>query len=188
MTNALTLAQFIAAQPLKDVREERFAQLVAAGQHCETAYHECGWLGDKGNAMQMAIRSRVRDRIESLRQVRIEIQAEAALETAKKLKIDEEWIVSRLAENAQIAMGEKPVKMRIVQKQSGDVIEVEVTQREGAVANQALTLLGKNIGMWTEKLEIRAGGLDDLDDRQRQNLRIAVEQELASRAGGADPA
>jgi len=73
--------------------------------------------------------------------------AEGKAKTAQKLDISREWILTKLRTNALRSLQEEPVYDR-----EGN--ETGVFQYAGNVANKALELLGKNVGMFSDKLEV----------------------------------
>lgn len=74
-----------------------------------------------------------------------EIQARRA-KVADKLDISATWILAKLRTNALRALQEEPVYDK-------DGNETGVFQYAGNVANKALELLGKNAGMFTDKVD-----------------------------------
>lgn len=73
--------------------------------------------------------------------------AEGQKKIAKKLEITQEWVLTRLRENVERAMQVEPVLDR-----EGKAIG-EYTYA-GSVANGALTLLGKHLGMFVDRQDI----------------------------------
>lgn len=73
--------------------------------------------------------------------------AAAQTKTAEKLDISREWILSTLKANVERAMQSEAVLDR-----EGN--ETGVYQYQGNVANKALELLGKQQGMFTDKVEL----------------------------------
>ncbi len=89
--------------------------------------------------------------------------AEAMQERSKRTEIDQDWIVERLVENVGRAMQ-----------------VVDVTDREGnpagkytyqgAVANKALELLGRHLGMFTDNLNL-GGSLNVTHEEALEKLK-----------------
>jgi phage terminase small subunit len=67
-------------------------------------------------------------------------------ERAERLEITQDYVLTRLRENVERAMQAEPVRDR-----EGNLTGEYVYA--GAVANQALTLLGKHLGMFGDKQE-----------------------------------
>ncbi len=80
---------------------------------------------------------------------------EAMAARSERTKADQDWIVERLVENVERAMQLEPVTDR-----EGKPVGEHVYQ--GNVANKALELLGKHLGMFTDKLKLEGDFLDDL--------------------------
>src|SRR5262245_35626956 len=61
--------------------------------------------------------------------------------------LDRQWVLTRLMENAEVALGKKTIKARVPRKDkdSGkvEVSDIEVTAHDAAAANRALELLGR---------------------------------------------
>lgn len=101
--------------------------------------------------------------------------------------IDKAWIISMLARNARIAMGDEKIKTTIVGK-DGATLDLEISDRDAAAANKALELLGKTaeIRMFVEQHEHgKAGDFSTMTDEQlrREILREAEkigDHEIAS--------
>ena len=66
--------------------------------------------------------------------------------------ISREQVIADLAESVEIALGRKPAKRSVWR--SGRLIEIEVFERNPAVAARALELLGKELGMFKDRHEI----------------------------------
>jgi phage terminase small subunit len=79
------------AQPLKNQRHERFAQLIAKGKPASTAYIEAGYspAGAEPNGSKLIRNNKVAARIEHLKQT-----------AAEKSLISAEWVLERLQAEA----------------------------------------------------------------------------------------
>lgn len=81
---------------------------------------------------------------------------------ADKAVLTEEWVISRLMTNVERAMQAEAVR-------NGDGEASGEYKYEGNVANRALELLGKKLGIFVEKVDLNAThsglGDDDLDAR-----------------------
>jgi len=66
---------------------------------------------------------------------------------ADKAVLNREWVLTRLMENAEVALGKKTIKVRVARKDKdrGQVEEstLEVSAHDAAAANRALELLGR---------------------------------------------
>jgi hypothetical protein len=99
--------------------------------------------------------------------------------------IDKAWIISMLARNARIAMGDEKIKMMIADKNSeAGVKEVEISDRDAAAANKALELLGKTaeIRMFVEQHEHgKAGDFSTMTDEQLRREIINAAEKIGDR-------
>jgi len=73
--------------------------------------------------------------------------AEARSERKERTQIKQDWVLEKLKENVERAMQEREVKDK-------DGVGIGEYQYEGNVANRALQLLGKHLGMFVERHEV----------------------------------
>lgn len=123
---------------LKNQRHELFAQSIAKGKTADEAYQEAGYKPNRGNAATLKANQSISDRVQELKD-----------KAAEKVKIDIAWVLDRLVENVDRALQKKPVLEMVdgVWEESGE------WKYEGNVANKALELLGKHLGMFVDKVE-----------------------------------
>lgn len=129
---------------LENVRHEKFARLVAAGDPASRAYIEAGYkaatdTAARANGARLIANDSVASRI-------AEIRAELEQAAQKAAAVTKEWIVEKLRENALRALQAEPVR-----DSKGNPTGEYAYQ--GNVANRALELLGKEIGMFVERSE-----------------------------------
>ena len=74
--------------------------------------------------------------------------AELDAETVKRAKIDADWIIDKLVQNALKGAQAVPVL-------DSEGKETGTFTYQGAVVNRALELLGRNYGLFTERVEVR---------------------------------
>lgn len=132
-------ALLIAMPQLDNARHERFARLVAAGDPACRAYIEAGYKAANdavawANGARLIGNDRVASRV-------AEIRAELEQAAQKAATVTKEWVVEKLRENVLRAMQAQPV----VDREGNPTGEYRY---EGNVANRALELLGKEIGMF----------------------------------------
>lgn len=98
---------------------------------------------------------------------------------AEKAILDRAWVLERLMRNAQIAMGEKTVSLKMAVKDKG-IVEGEVHDRDGSVANKALELLGKvpELALWVDRIE--HGGVGDFRQMSKDELADFIRGETAA--------
>jgi hypothetical protein len=91
-------------------------------------------------------RAGIRERVAEILQEREQIDAEGTKLAIERTAIDKEWVIERLRENVERAMQAQPVIDRAGNPTGSYVYN-------GAAANRALELLGKELGMFIERRE-----------------------------------
>jgi phage terminase small subunit len=129
---------------MDNARQERFAQEVVGGKSVPDAYALAGYKEDRKNAAALRRRIPVSRRITELLTARDEREAIANERSIEKLALSKEWVLSRLKENVERAMEAVEIKDS-EGRPSG-------FKYEGTVANRALELLGRHVGLFIEKL------------------------------------
>jgi phage terminase small subunit len=135
---------------LRNPRYERFAYGLAEGKPAYQAYIDAGFA--KAGAAQSASRllksqrAGIRERVAEILQEREQIDAEGTKLAIERTAIDKEWVIERLRENVERAMQAQPVLDRAGNPTGSYVYN-------GAAANRALELLGKELGMFIERRE-----------------------------------
>jgi phage terminase small subunit len=128
-------------RPLTNGKYEHFAHLIAKGESPSKAYVLCGY--SSNGALQSGNRllrnPNVSARVQMLKAAVSERQVE-------KIAVDRAWVISMLIENVKRAMQVEPLRDR-----EGNPIGQYSYQ--GGVANKALELLGKEIGMFQTTCE-----------------------------------
>jgi len=119
---------------LNNQRHELFAQELAKGKSADEAYVLAGFKANRGNASVLKAKQNISKRVE-------EIQARAAADVG----LSKKWVIEKLISNVERAMQAEEIK-----DANGGTGEYKY---EGSVANKALELLGKEIGMFKEKVE-----------------------------------
>jgi phage terminase small subunit len=159
--------------PLANGKHEHFAQLVARGESPAKAYVLCGYSpnGALQSGNRLLRKAGVSARIEELKRAVSERQIE-------KTALDRAWVVAMLVDNVKRAMQVEPVRDRDG-KPSGQ------HTYQGGVANRALELLGKELGMFQQKDE------NSMDAQEMITLlsegRRRVAEEKAEREASGDP-
>lgn len=148
--------------PLKNARHERFAQALAMGRSKCDAYADAGFKYHGGNAAALAKKSDIQKRVAEL----LAWGEKSVDSSVTKAAISKEWVIDKLRSIAE----------RCVEVAEGKKLDA-------AGANRALELLGRELGMFVERREVKHGTIDDLDSAARDELLSAIDRELASRAG-----
>jgi phage terminase small subunit len=159
---------------LPNARHERFAQAIADGQTAGVAYtaagYACGPQKARGHGHRLRTREDVETRIADLLRARERI-AEKGMERAiEQTALTKAWVLEKLRMNAERALQERPV----LDKDGNPTGEYRY---EGAVANRALELLGRSLGIFIERSEQGKPGDfahlsdEELDAQMTQRLR-----------------
>jgi phage terminase small subunit len=127
---------------LDNSKHERFAQLVAGGATYTDAAQTVGY-SEKRAASQGSVLAKNRKIAERIAELRERVADQAASSAG----ISKGWVLERLVENANRAMQAEAVR----DKDGGTTGEYRY---EGSVANKALELIGKELGMFVEKKEV----------------------------------
>lgn len=167
---------FIAKQPGHNrltKRQEAFVSLVLSGLTATEAYRQAGYTtatmkpGTLWTAACMLMQnSKVAERLEHARRLQ-----EKKTDDISALR--REWVLSRLMRNARVALGEE--RLKIAKTVKGEVVEVEVSAVDQSAANRALELLGKELRMFKDQIEI--GGPGDFEALSDAELRRYVTEE-----------
>jgi hypothetical protein len=166
-------------------KRETFCQHVASGMGGTEAAKAAGYgKAAAVRASELMRKPPIIERITELRRLVasriIEKVAEAESEVIERIAIDKAWVLGQLVENVETAKQAKPVTI--------DGIEVGIYKQNLAAANRALELLGKELGMFVERHEIRTGSIfPDLTDEQLDAAIVAARALVAAQAPGAGP-
>lgn len=155
---------------LKNAKHERFAQELAKGADCAQAYVTAGFRPNPGNARRLRADEAVLKRIEALLSEREAVHAQATAITIEKAGLTKQWIIERLQENVERSMQAIAVK-----DAKGE--PTGKYKYDGAVANRALELLGKELGMFIDRKEV--GGAGDFERMSDQELNDFIAREMA---------
>jgi len=130
-------------------RHERFAQELAAGKSAAEAHRIAGYKPNRGNASHLQSNQSIQNRVAELLQERENIHSQATAKAVEATALTKEWVITKLIENATRAMQ--------AEAHRGEDGECEYSYN-GAVANRALELLGKELGMFIDRKEIGSPG------------------------------
>ena len=189
---------------LKTPRQEAFADLVASGMEPADAVTVAGYQAEntRARAKELLARPDLLARIAELREEGAcggpaieqasetdgdqdtdstpEEDSEAALQALLRSgsgqAVDKDWIVQCLVENIERSLGLKPLRDR-----SGRT--VGSYGHQGSVANKALELLGRQLGLFGEKRDGKEGGFDGLSDEELDELDRDLGRRIAALEG-----
>jgi phage terminase small subunit len=141
---------------LKNPKHERFAQELAKGKTADEAYQNAGFKPNRGNAARLKANESIRARVNKL-------QTRAVERVVEKTALTKEWVLDGLRENYERAMQRKRAR-----NDAGD--EVGNFSYQGNVANRALELIGKEIGMFVDRKEVgKPGDFAGMTDDELNN-------------------
>lgn len=162
---------------LKNAKHERFAQELASGKTADESYVLAGFSENRHNAAALARKEHIRTRVAELLTEREQIHAQGTAKAIERVGLTKEWVITRLKENAERALQAIPVL-----DAEGD--PTGEYKYEGSVANRALELLGKELGMFIERKEVGQPG--DFDRMSDDELRAELGELVAGATSGAD--
>jgi hypothetical protein len=164
--------------PLKNAKHEHFARLVSNGETPARAYALAGYSekGARQSAHALLTKPDVSDRVSYLRSKKEEKHEAAVAAVIAEAAVDKAWVLSQLVENVKMGKAAEPV----LDNEGAPVGEYK---QNLAAANKALELIGKELGMFVDRKEIRTGPLDGLGHEELRQLHDAI----GSLASAAEP-
>lgn len=166
---------------LKNQRHEHFAQLVAGGKDPTDAYVAAGFSpnGARPSAARLLRDATVCSRVAELRKAVEEPARERAIE---KAAVSKAWVLERLTKVVDLGMAIEPV----MDRDGGETGELKAANLPAA--NTALGLIGKELGMFVDRKEVRTGALDGLAHDDLKAFRDALLAFEAAGQGGSNVA
>lgn len=160
-------------------KQRSFALLVASGTTAQAAYNRvysntCKPDTARAEGGKISRRPAVRALIDQLRN---ETAATLAKSMKDDLQLDRTYVLSNLKEVVERCMEAAPVKGR-----DGKPVPGQFTF-DAKGANQALMLIGKELGMFIERREVRHGPLVDASDEDIEREIATIASELATLTG-----
>lgn len=136
---------------LTNQKHERFATEIAKGRSQTEAYEKAGYKRNDSHASRLVKDGKVQARIAELRE-------RTVAKVVEKTAISRIWVLDMLRENLERALQRVPVR-------GEDGHEIGEYTYNGSVANRALELIGKELGMFVERKDVRiTTELDSLSD------------------------
>lgn len=160
---------------LENARHEHFAHLVAQGENATQAYINAGYSknGATASAARLLTNANVISRIE-------QIKANISKLATEKSAISKSWVIDQLVEVVAMGKALEPV----IDKDGG--ITGELKQNLPA-ANKALELLGKELGMFVDRKEVRTAGiLEDMPHDDLTKLQDLLSESIRSNTAASD--
>ena len=162
---------------LRDPRQEKFANLLASGRGPTESYKEAGYTTSGKSAKVAASRLRckpdVEARVNEIVEAKLKIEEKSTQRAIQKLAITKEYVLGRLVENVERSM-------QAVQVLDKKGIPTGEYKYEGSVANKALELIGRELGMFIQRTEVGAPGeFEAVQDPAKMRELIAQRLSLA---------
>jgi hypothetical protein len=132
---------------------EIIAQELAKGARYLDAYEKGGFKRHAASACKFVRRPEIIARVKEIQESRIKTEFDASENAAKSLGIDKRWVLERLRFNAERALRGQPIL-----DENGVQTGKFTGRPDGSTANQALKLIGMELGMFIERHEIGAPG------------------------------
>jgi hypothetical protein len=137
---------------IKPDRHELFAQGLAVGMSQAAAYLQAGFVEKSSPAVTAAAASRLAKNVKV--QTRV---SELTQRKSIKVVLSRNYVIEAAIENVEKALGRKPVKVSR-RVRDGDVWRTEIEDvyvYRGDVANNTLKMLASELGLFTERKEVR---------------------------------
>lgn len=165
---------------LRNAKHEHFAQLLAKGESPPKAYVICGYSehGAAQSANRLLKVADVAARIEELIKAVEQPSRERAIE---KAAVNKAWVLQELVEVVKMAKAPE-----LVLDNEGN--PTGQCKQNLPAANQALGLIGKELGMFIDRAEVRTGPLDGLEHEELRQLHDAIRSLAANREPVAESA
>lgn len=164
---------------LPKAKHELYAQERAKGKSQEEAHKLAGYSGSRAAASMLEQKFNIAERIAEIIAEREQIYSQATAEAVERVSLTKEWILATLMDNVQRAMQAQEVTDR-EGRGTGEYVY------QGNVANRALELLGKELGMFIDrKIVQNVDELDDISDPAELRRKLI---ERAERLGATDVA
>ncbi len=151
---------------LRNSRHERFATELANGQTQEKAYIAAGFSPSSARSSASSLikqRPYIFERRDEILAEREMLHSVSTVQAMKELQITKQDVMKELMDNAMIAKAAIPVMK--------DGVPTGMYNANISASNQALMLLGKELGMFADKSEIRVDHHANMNDEE---LRIFV--------------
>jgi len=162
------------SKPLKNDKHEAFVRGLAKGLSGRAAYEAAGYTAANERVADSAA-SRLLTDVKVVNRLN-HLKAQVTEKVTEKVALNRAWVIERLMRNARICLGEEKIKIIKVNKETGEITEVEIFDRDPSSANKALELLGKTkeLRLWIEQHEHGEKGA--FNDMTTDQLRKFVDE------------
>jgi hypothetical protein len=155
---------------LANPKHERFCQERASGAIGQLAYERAGFKASGNaaatNAGRLLKKAHIQMRIAELLAERETVHAQSTAKAIEAAALSKTFVIEKLMLNL-----ERALQCEAVRDKDGNV--VGDFKYEGSVANRALELLGKELGMFIDRKEIK--NVDQFEDMDVQKLKAWIE-------------
>lgn len=165
---------------LKPARREFFAQNIAKGMNQTQAHIAAGYKQGRNSTQNASIMAKLPEVIERVNELKERITSRAI----DRIVLTKQYVIDGKIENAEKALGRRPVKIsrRVKRDDDWEVLTDEVYVYEGAVANQALKTLGQELGMFTDRKEVKiTNEYSNMTDEQLAQRLVEVGRQMLER-------
>ena len=164
---------------LTNPKHERFAQELASGKPYHESYVIAGYKPNPSNACNLQKTTKIAQRLTELLEERERIQGQVTADAIKAAGLTKEWIIEMLTQNVHRAMQAEPVLDR-------KGIPTGEYVYQGSVANRAIELLGKELGMFIDRKEVGRPG--EFESMNADQLREYIDRQTAELGQSHPPA
>lgn len=163
---------------LKNPKRERFAQNIAAGMNSTEAYRQAGFAATtpgsaQASSRQLRLMPEVQERINELLDERDKTAVTATRVAVERVALSKEFVLEALITNVR-----KSLQMEPILDKNG----TEIFRYEGSVANRALELLGRELGMFIDRKEIGTPG--EFANLDANSVKLLIAQRLGLDGAG----
>ena len=158
---------------LKNARHERFATELANGQTQEKAYIAAGFSPSSARSSASSLikqRPYIFERRDEILAEREMLHSVSTVQAMKELQITKKVIMEQLFDNAMIAKAAVPVL------KNGE--PTGLYQANISASNQALMLLGKELGMFTDRTDVNVSTHSNMSDRELRTFVVEKYKKL----------
>lgn len=138
------------SKTLPNHRHELYSQELAKGYSAEKAYIAAGYRPSKANSHTLRNKKDIQARVAHLLAERERLHGQSTAKAIESTALTKAWVIENLRENALKALGKMPVNVMITEGQP-PVMEY---QYHPTGANRALELLGREMQMFIERVEV----------------------------------
>jgi hypothetical protein len=103
-------------------------------------------------------------------------QAIAVERVIEKRALSIEYVINTLMDNVEMCMARKTIPTKVFLKSTETVVQVDITKHDPAGATAALTLLGRHMGMFTDKLQPKPD--DDKPDFDDPAVKLQLARDI----------